>query len=314
MKKVNFFKKEKIITTCGIIILVIISIIGFNYYQKQEKQKKIDTYIREIQKTEKEFSVDEKREDKINVLKSLLKEREKYEQSDNNIDEVRIEYNEIISSMQKYFKDEYNKALQDSKLEEVDKISDKKILNSNKINLITLLKTIQSEKEIILTTDEYKKYEDNINGLIKTYDARLAVIEEKDKKEEEELKSKEEVKKKDNKQSSTQQNYNVNNSSKNIEINNRTNGESSQNKNESYSSNQKNQNSNSEKSNKVNRSSSSNKGNSSNGGSSNSNKHSNENHTHFSDGKGYESWGDNGKYHDTNGNTWTQKDIDDDNF
>lgn len=296
MKKVNFSKKEKVITICGIITLVIISIIGFNYYQKQEKQKKINSYITELKKTEKAFSVSENREDKINVLKSLLKESEKYKQSDNSIDEVSKEYATTISSMQQYFKEKYNKTLQDNKLGKIDKISDKKLLNSNKEDLIILLKNIQNEKEFILTKDEFKKYENNINELIKTYDTRLVAIEEKNKNDEKEHKSKEEVKKKADKQPSIQQSYNINNSS-----NNGVNENNSSNRNNSYQSNKRNQNFNSRKSNKVN------------GNSSNS-KYFNGVHSHFSDGKGYESWNENGKYHDNKGNTWTQKDIDDDNF
>ena len=88
--------------------------------------------------------------------------------------------------MQKVFREEYNKTLTDNTLKEIDKISDKEQLNTDKTNLNELLQTIQNEKDIVCTESEVKEHETKITDLIKSYEDRITKIEEEEKKAAEE--------------------------------------------------------------------------------------------------------------------------------
>lgn len=195
MSKSNFSKNKTIISILIIIVLVFISIISYNYYQEKERQEMVDTYIAQIQKAEKEFLTTEKREEKINVLKLLLKDYEEYKETSDNIEKIHKEYDITISNIQKQFKDEYEKIIKDNTLEDIENINDKDKINTLKNNLINLLEIIKSEIDIVSTEGEVKKYEENINVLINSYDNRTKSIEEAEKKAEEERLAKEQAEK-----------------------------------------------------------------------------------------------------------------------
>lgn len=181
--KINF-KSKKVIIPIVIVVIVLIttSVLGYRYYQQQQLQKKIDTAIAQIEKTETDFNKRDTREDKLTLLKSISKEHVDYEKSKDVIKKIDEKYHSVISNMQKVFREEYDKTLTDNTLKEIDKISDKEKLNTTKTHLNELLKTIQNEKDIICMEDEVKEYETKITNLIKSYEDRITKIEEEEKK------------------------------------------------------------------------------------------------------------------------------------
>lgn len=185
--KINF-KSKKVIIPIVIVVIVLIttSVLGYRYYQQQQLQKKIDTAIAQIEKTETDFNKRDTREDKLTLLKSVSKEHVDYEKSKDVIKKIDEKYHSVISNMQKVFREEYDKTLTDNTLKEIDKISDKEKLNTTKTHLNELLKTIQNEKDIICMEDEVKEYETKITNLIKSYEDRITKIEEEEKKAAEE--------------------------------------------------------------------------------------------------------------------------------
>lgn len=185
--KINFKSKKFIIPIIIVmIVLVVASVLGYRYYQEQELQKKIDTAIAEIEKTETNFNKEDRREDKLALLQSVSKEHTNYEKSKDMIKEIDEKYHSVIANMQKVFKEEYDKSLTDNTLKDIDKISDKGQLNNAKTKLNELLQTIQNEKDIICMEDEVKEYETKITNLIKSCEDRITKIEEEEKKAAEE--------------------------------------------------------------------------------------------------------------------------------
>ena len=145
--KINFKSKKFIIPIIIVmIVLVVASVLGYRYYQEQELQKKIDTAIAEIEKTETDFNKEDRREDKLALLQSVSKEHTNYEKSKDMIKEIDEKYHSVIANMQKVFKEEYDKSLTDNTLKDIDKISDKGQLNNAKTKLNELLQTIQMKK------------------------------------------------------------------------------------------------------------------------------------------------------------------------
>lgn len=201
--KINFKSKKFIIPIIiVVIVLVVASVLGYRYYQEQELQKKIDTAIAEIEKTETDFNKEDTREDKLALLQSVSKEHTDYEKSKDMIKEIDEKYHSVIADMQKVFKEEYDKTLTDNTLKDIDKISDKEQLNNTKTKLDELLQTIQNEKDIVCTENEVKEYETKITDLVKSYEDRVTAIE----KEEQAKKEAEEKAKKEAEQQAAQQN------------------------------------------------------------------------------------------------------------
>lgn len=186
MNKINFNNKKIIISTVVAIIIIVLAIFSYNSYQKKELQNKIDNSITQIEQIEKDFKSKEKREEKLAILSSLLKEHSEYEQTKSMIDEVDDKYHTIINEMQQYFEDQYKKILKENTLEDIDRIINREQLISAKTKLSELLQSIQNEKGIVCTENEENEYEKKIVNLVKSCDERLVAIE------------KEEVKKKTN--------------------------------------------------------------------------------------------------------------------
>ena len=177
MKKINLISKKLTISTIVAIILIVLAIFVYNSYQKQELQKKIDGAIAQIEQIEKDFDSKETREDKLTILNSLLKEHSEYEQNKDMIDKVDDKYHAIIVEIQKSFKDEYEKILNENTLKDVNKISNREQLSNAKTKLNELLQSVQNEKGIVCMENEVKEYEKKITDLAKSYDDRLTAIE-----------------------------------------------------------------------------------------------------------------------------------------
>lgn len=236
--KIDFKIKKVIITIIFVAtVLVFASVIGYHYYQQKELQKKIDTAILQLENKENDFNKEESRESKVSLLQSFSEEHTNYKQSKDMIEEIDKEYHLIISNMQNKLKEEYDKILVENTLKDIDKIDDKDKLNNFKAKLNDLLKIIESEKGIVCSENELKKYEIDIGNLVKTYEDRVNVIEKEEQ-------AKKEAEQQSNIQSSQKPNSNV--SSESSSSNNRnsssnsgsnSNGISSSNNNANSSSN-----------------------------------------------------------------------------
>lgn len=186
MKKHLRDKKTIILIIISIMLLSVISIFGYRYYQQQEVQKKIDVLTLQLENKENDFNEEDTREDKVSILKSVLEEHTDYEKSKDMIEEIDEKYHSIISNMQNKLKEEYDKILIENTLKDIDKIDDKSQLENSKKSLNDLLSLIKTEENIVSTKSEVEKYDKDINSLIKSYDERLNEIEEAERKAAEE--------------------------------------------------------------------------------------------------------------------------------
>lgn len=186
MKKHLRDKKNIILIIISIMLLSVISIVGYRYYQQQEVQKKIDVLTLQLENKENDFNEEDTREDKILLLKSILEEHTNYEKSKDMIEEIDEKYHLVISNMQNNLKEEYDKILVENTLKDIDKIDDKNKLENAKKSLNDLLSLIKAEENIVSTKSEVEKYGNDINSLIKSYDERLNEIDEAERKATEE--------------------------------------------------------------------------------------------------------------------------------
>jgi len=65
--------KAKIISIMSVVLILIIGIAGYFMYQKAEEEKAIKKSLNKITKTETSFSKAETHEEKLNILKSCIK-------------------------------------------------------------------------------------------------------------------------------------------------------------------------------------------------------------------------------------------------
>lgn len=184
MKKIDFKEKRVVISLVIIVMILVVALLfGYRYYQQQALQKKIDVAITQIEEIEKDFNVKDNKEEKISILKSILKEHKDYENSKDNVDEIDKKYHSAIANMQKSVKSEYDKIISENTLKDLDKVSDKEQLYNAKAKLSEVLQTIQNEKEVVCTENEVKEYEKEITSLIKSYEDKLTKIKEAEKKQ-----------------------------------------------------------------------------------------------------------------------------------
>ena len=119
--------------------------------QDDSKQK-----IVSIQKMDKSFK-SEKREEKLDTLKKVLKSQSKYLKEENQDNNVLDQYKKTVTKMRKYFISDYEKSIKENTLENVESIQDKQQINEKKDNL-NALKTLVSE-EYKFTLDSKKQYD-----------------------------------------------------------------------------------------------------------------------------------------------------------
>lgn len=182
--------KAKII---GVVVVVILLCGGAGYflYQKNVKQEAIDKKIGEISEVEKKFSTSEKREDKINILKSILADMDEYNKSKDKYKEVYQKYESVVSSMRGEFSKEYDASIKENTIDDIENLEDIETINTNKENLNELLSLIESEKTYTFSKEgESGQYIQKIDSLIESYSGRIEVLEEAQKKAEEEAQKK----------------------------------------------------------------------------------------------------------------------------
>lgn len=143
--------------------------------QDDSKQK-----IVSIQKMDKSFK-SEKREEKLDTLKKVLKSQSKYLKEENQDNNVLDQYKKTVAKMRKYFISDYEKSIKENTLENVESIQDKQQINEKKDNL-NALKTLVSE-EYKFTLDSKKQYDSymkSITEIATQYDDRIAVLEKEE--------------------------------------------------------------------------------------------------------------------------------------
>ena len=187
--------KKKIIFVIVFIVLIVGGFAGYQVYENHVKEEKIASEKTIINKRYKAFNKEKDRTKKLEDLKSIIKESNKYSKSKDSYSEVKKEYNSKIKQMRKYFIEGYDKSIADNTLIDVDNIGDKTQLNTAKDNLNAVLTSIKDEIETVSTKEEVAKYEEKINVLTTSYSNRLLSknLKEKQKKR---LKLKQELKKK----------------------------------------------------------------------------------------------------------------------
>lgn len=167
----------------------------YNSYKEEQRVKQIEICKSKLTKYYEAFNKAETREDKLSKFKNIVKECKEYKNSKNCLKEVSNDYDSKIKIMKKYFVNEYQTEITKNTLEEIENIQDKAKFEESVKALNEISEMIKSETGIVLKKDEAKKYQEDIDALIKTYNKRVEEIKEAEKKAEEEKKKAEEERK-----------------------------------------------------------------------------------------------------------------------
>lgn len=196
MKKI--FENKKKVILIAIIAILALGAFGtyqYNSYKEEQRVKQIEICKSKLTKYYEAFNKAETREDKLSKFKNIVKECKEYKNSKNCLKEVSNDYDSKIKIMKKYFVNEYQTEITKNTLEEIENIQDKAKFEESVKVLNEISEMIKSETGIVLKKDEAKKYQEDIDALIKTYNKRVEEIKEAEKKAEEEKKKAEEERK-----------------------------------------------------------------------------------------------------------------------
>lgn len=196
MKKI--FENKKKVILIAIIAILALGTFGtyqYNSYKEEQRVKQIEICKSKLTKYYEAFNKAETREDKLSKFKNIVKECKEYKNSKNCLKEVSNDYDSKIKIMKKYFVNEYQTGITKNTLEEIENIQDKAKFEESVKALNEISEMIKSETGIVLKKDEAKKYQEDIDALIKTYNKRVEEIKEAEKKAEEEKKKAEEERK-----------------------------------------------------------------------------------------------------------------------
>lgn len=196
MKKI--FENKKKVILIAIIAILALGAFGtyqYNSYKEEQRVKQIEICKSKLTKYYEAFNKAETREDKLSKFKNIVKECKEYKNSKNCLKEVSNDYDSKIKIMKKYFVNEYQTEITKNTLEEIENIQDKAKFEESVKALNEISEMIKSETGIVLKKDEAKKYQEDIDALIKTYNKGVEEIKEAEKKAEEEKKKAEEERK-----------------------------------------------------------------------------------------------------------------------
>ena len=196
MKKI--FENKKKVILIAIIAILALGAFGtyqYNSYKEEQRVKQIEICKSKLTKYYEAFNKAETREDKLSKFKNIVKECKEHKNSKNCLKEVSNDYDSKIKIMKKYFVNEYQTEITKNTLEEIENIQDKAKFEESVKALNEISEMIKSETGIVLKKDEAKKYQEDIDALIKTYNKRVEEIKEAEKKAEEEKKKAEEERK-----------------------------------------------------------------------------------------------------------------------
>lgn len=169
-------KKKRIIAILSALAVLAIAIAGFFYVKQQKHEQAINEKITAISDTSSGFQSAE-RSTKLTLLQKLQKELKEYKESENPDEKVITKYESEIASMKTYFVEEYNKALADNTVSDVDSITDAETINK-KVTALKELKTkLNSEKESFFDNNEATTLEKKIDNTLAAYAKRAEKIE-----------------------------------------------------------------------------------------------------------------------------------------
>lgn len=187
MKK-NFENKKKVILIAIVAILALgaFGTYQYNSYKEEQRVKQIEICKSKLTKDYEAFNKAETREDKLYKFKDIAKECKEYKNSKNYFEEVNKDYDSKIKIMKNYFVNGYKTEIAKNTLEEIENIEDKAQFEEAVKSLNEISEMIKSETGIVLKKNEAKKYQEEIDALIKTYNKRVEEIKEAEKKKAEE--------------------------------------------------------------------------------------------------------------------------------
>lgn len=189
-------KKKKLIgiTAIVIILAVICSVGGYTVY-KQNKIKERSAKVKtEITENWKKFEKEEDRNKKLEIFAEVKTDKSAYQKEKDYQEEVVKEFDNLLKKMKSFFSDDYDKAIAENTLADIEKNTDKEKITTAKGNLENVLNIIESEKSILKLEKAEEKISD-IQELITQYTDRMKAIEEEEakKKAEEEARKKAEA-------------------------------------------------------------------------------------------------------------------------
>lgn len=172
----KYEQKKTIIAILSAIVLLAVAIAGFFYVKQQKHEQAINEKITAISDTSSGFQNSE-RSNKLTLLQELQKELKEYKESENPDEKVIAKYEGEIASMKAYFVEEYNKAVADNTVADVDSITDAETVNKKATALKELKTKLSSEKEIFFDNDEATTLEKKIDDTLAAYTKRAEKIE-----------------------------------------------------------------------------------------------------------------------------------------
>ena len=190
----NKKKKVVLITTIVIISAVICSVGGYTVY-KQNKIKERSAKVKaEIVGNWEKFDKEEERSKKLEIFEKVETDKSAYQKEKDYQEEVVKEFDNLLKKMKSFFSDDYDKAIAENTLADIEKNTDKEKITTAKGNLENVLNIIESEKSILKLEKAEEKISD-IQELITQYTDRMKAIEEEEakKKAEEEARKKAEA-------------------------------------------------------------------------------------------------------------------------
>lgn len=191
-------KKKTIIAILSALAVLALTITVFFYVKQQKHEQAINEKITAISDTSSGFQSAE-RSNKLTLLQELQKELKEYKESENPDEKVIAKYEAEIASMKAYFVEEYNKAVADNTVADVDSITDAETVNKKATALKELKTKLSSEKEIFFDNDEATTLDKIIDDTLSAYAKRadkIEAAEEKKKAEEKAAAEKAEAEKK----------------------------------------------------------------------------------------------------------------------
>ena len=166
-------KKKTIIAILSALAVLAIAIAGFFYVKQQKHEQAINEKITAISDTSSGFQSAE-RSTKLTLLQELLKE---YKERENPDEKVVTKYESEITTMKAYFVEEYNKAVADNTVADVDSITDAETVNKKATALKELKTKLNFEKESFFDNDEATTLEKKIDDTLAAYTKRAEKIE-----------------------------------------------------------------------------------------------------------------------------------------
>lgn len=189
-------KKGSKVLIAGFLVLILVSGIGYATVKKnrEESQKqhelKIEHEMNEVDNRVAKIVAEKDSIKRLSMLKSLDVDGKNYDKSKNKNDRVMKGYQSGIAKVVKIFTDENNKTLEEAKIAEIDKEADKSKISKSVEVFSGLIKTMDSQADMVYSKSNLEDVKKKINDLINTYNKRLAKINE------DEVKAKQETDKK----------------------------------------------------------------------------------------------------------------------